>query len=202
MIFEAVFGGLTGLLGSAINSYNERKMKELEIADARDRRGHERLMVEAESKATLAEIDAGVQAARAQVEGEIAVAETQAFRDSQRQGQQKHFAGDWLEQLFAVDGWMAALAHPAAVAIASLLALADVLKGIARPAITAYLLGVSTWLTAIVWSIPAEPIASGEAVELIRLLVNAIVYLTTTAVTWWFGDRQAAKVLAKRLERV
>jgi len=66
----------------------------------------------------------------------------------------------------------------------------DVYRGIVRPTITFYfaiLMTLITWqllsLNNGAWVDPAQ------ANQMLKDIINAIIFLTTTAITWWFGTR-------------
>ena len=74
-----------------------------------------------------------------------------------------------------------------------LLVLVDVFRGLVRPALTVYLI----WL---VWDTRAEVVAilaqakisalsSFKAMAIYESVINMILYLAATCVTWWFGSR-------------
>ena len=65
--------------------------------------------------------------------------------------------------------------------------LVDAIRGLMRPAITLYTLGLMTaigWLLYRAQGIPAE-----MAGPLWTQIVQTVVFLATTCVTWWFGSR-------------
>jgi hypothetical protein len=39
--------------------------------------------------------------------------------------------------------------------------------------------------------VTAEDLTSTEALDLLKLIIGSILYLTTTCVLWWFGTRNA-----------
>lgn len=69
----------------------------------------------------------------------------------------------------------------------------DALKGLMRPLITVFMLIVSTWLLAALWKKLGglEAFSTEELVSLFEYMVKQIVFLTVTAVTWWFASRPA-----------
>jgi uncharacterized membrane protein len=60
-----------------------------------------------------------------------------------------------------------------------------------RPAITFYLLLVSTILTVIVWGRVGglSSFTPDQLTDLLREMIGTILFLTVTAVAWWFGSR-------------
>jgi len=71
----------------------------------------------------------------------------------------------------------------------------DKVRGMMRPLITVYLLGISTYIARVLTATLNGLGALGEAesITLYGNIINAIVFLTTTAVTWWFGSRPINK---------
>lgn len=202
-MWDVLLGGITGLIGTIWSSYNQRKIKELENEDKKAERSHELAMVEAESQAMLAEAEANIKVTTAQVEGAVNLEEVKAFTASQRTGNVNVFLESFMERIFSAQGWVAYVAQPVGVLICLLFGLVDTLKGLARPGITAYLLGVSTWITVQAWNILdalKSPISPFQAETILLNVVTTVLYLTVTAVTWWFGDRMTAKGMERLLK--
>lgn len=203
-LFTTLFGGLTGLLGTIWSTYNQRKNKELELADRDKQRAHDVAMVKAESEAMVAEAEADIKVTRARVAGEVEVAEVAAFGESQKAGHVRIFDSGYMGRLFDATGWARWFTIPFGVLLAVFFGLADACKSMARPSITAYLLGVSTWITVKAWrlldTMNASALTPAMAGGIVSDTINIVLYLTVTAVTWWFGDRMASKGLAKGLK--
>mgnify|MGYP000642794053 CR=1 FL=1 len=199
-MWQMLLGGLTGLLGTVWSSYNQRKIKELDLQDKQADRAHDLAMVDAESKAMVAEMQANIQVTQAQVEGEVSLQEARAYTTSQKYGNTNVFLESFMDRMFHTTGWVAWLAQPLGVFICLLFGLVDTVKGIARPAITAYLLGVSTWVTIQAWDLlnsMGTALTATQAGDILERVVVTVLYLTTSAVTWWFGDRMTAKGLSR-----
>ena len=203
-LFTTLFGGLTGLIGTVWSSYNQRKIKALEISDRDKQRAHDVAMVKAESEAMMAESEANIKVTSTRVAGEIEVAEVAAFTESQKAGRVRIFDSGYMDRLFDMEGWVKMFTVPFGVLLALLFGLADAFKSMARPGITAYLLGVSTWITAKAWqlleAVNAPALTPAMAGGILSDTIHIVLYLAVTAVTWWFGDRMASKGLAKTLK--
>jgi len=205
MLLEStLLGGITGLIGTIWSSYNQRKVKALEMDDRDRQRAHDVAMVKAESDAMIAESKAQIQITAARIGGEIELAETQAFAGSLTAGRAKIFDAAYMEQLFEAEGWVRFISIPAGVLLAVFFGLVDFTKEMVRPGITVYLLGISTWITAKAWMLlermNVAVMTPSMAIGIVSDAINVVLYLTVTAVTWWFGDRMAAKGLAKNLK--
>lgn len=199
-----VLGGITGLIGTVWSSYNKRKLAALEMEDRDKQRRHDVDMVKAESDATIAESKAQIEVVSARVSGAVEIAETEAFTSSLEAGQAMVFDESYMERLFEVKGWLRFVSIPVAVLLSVFFGVLDLVKGFARPGITFYLLGISTWITIKAWSlldkINQSQITATMATNIISDAIGIIFYLTVTSVTWWFGDRMAAKGMAKNLK--
>lgn len=104
---------------------------------------------------------------KAEVEGKIAldVAEMNAFAESQKEASVRY--GGFVDQI----------------------------RGLMRPIITVFLLAASTWILYRVWQMVGglESLNERELLDLFRDQINAMSFLTMTAVTWWFGSRPSHK---------
>lgn len=60
-----------------------------------------------------------------------------------------------------------------------------------RPIITGYLLIMSSVLFVVVWIRVGglENISKADLVDMLLLMINAVIFLTVTCVSWWFGSR-------------
>ena len=205
MMLDMIFGGITGLVGTIWSGYNQRKIKELEIADKKADREHELNMVHAESEAMMAEAQANIQVTQAQVEGEVSLAEARAYTTSQSKGNNSIFLETFMDRLFATTGWLAFVAQPIGTLLCFFFGVVETVKSMTRPAaITMYLLGISTWVTIQAWDLLGKlgtPLTPLQAQTILTDVLSTLLYLTSSAVTWWFGDRMTAKGIARILEK-
>lgn len=216
IIATLLSGGVTGLIGTIWSSYNKRKERELDLKDRQANREHELKMVSATTKATLAKIEAGIQQTKTETEGKISLAETEVFKESIKQADKPMITDAYVQRLFDMDGWIKYLTVPIAVLLCVLFTIVDFIKGVIRPAITMYSLGIATWVTYKSWllleqlantgtaavntvavgaaSIAPSFITADMATTIVINACNIIFYLTVTTVTWWYGDRSAGKL--------
>ena len=92
------------------------------------------------------------------------------------------------EATTSADLKMASYAHDTGVGRASRWVI-NILR-LVRPGLTAGLMG----MTGVLW-VQSDP--AGMGIEIRPEVAHAIIYLTVTAVTWWFGDR-GTKAFEKR----
>lgn len=187
MILETVAGALTGLLGTALTTYSNYKMCQLE-ADNKIK------LLEAESAQMRAEAEASIKVAQAACDIRVEEQEAAAYVAAM-QTQKPALPSEWLATLLSQEGWARFLTYPIAVLLLLLMGLGDVINHLMRPALTLYTLGIASWVTFQCWELlPAgEPLA--DAWQGWKDACDMIMLLAVTMVTWWFGDRRVAKHL-------
>ena len=154
-------GALVGLLGSVATKWLEYKTAGQRLVFEKEMAQIRTRELELEQQHALALADKQIDIAR--VEGEIQadVASMAAFVESQK------------EHAATYGGFV------------------DQLRGVMRPLITSFLLGVSTWLMWSVWKRVdgLSSLSDTELLSLFHTLLDSVTFLTMTAVTWWFGSR-------------
>jgi hypothetical protein len=191
MLLETILGGVTGLIGNIVGGIFKYKTAKLQ-AD------HDENMIKLETEAMVTEAKANIAITRATVEGEIEIADSKAYMHSQIAGNKALFGQKWVDKLLSVEGRWKILTLPVAILVAFLFGFVDFARGFMRPALTGYLVGMSTFIT--IWAyriMSAEGITlnAEQAVKIFEDTTSIIVYLTVSCVTWWFGDRRMAKTI-------
>jgi len=193
MIIETILGVVTGIGGSLVTGIMNYKMQKL-------KNEYELAKIKAETDALVAEAEANIKITQAQVEGEIEIADAKAYMISQKEGNKAIFKEAYLVKLFETRGWFRVVTIPLATFLVALFGLIDVFRAFMRPGITAYLAGVTTWITWMAWQIMQRFNANLTAVQATAIfqdVTRTVVYLTVSCVTWWFGDRRMAKFLMR-----
>lgn len=160
------FGAITGLIGGFLAKREQRKLLQLENEHARYMADIDLQRDQLQYQQELALADKRVE--HAQIEGEIAadVASAQAFTISQQPSK--------------------------------LTKVGELAKTAMRPVITVVLL----WVTWTIYSETSELIGGLEGLDAVQLqklfvyIVHAIIFLTITAVSWWFASRGERAVKA------
>jgi len=186
-------GGLSGLLGSAITSIVNYKMKGMEFKHAEDMR---RLEIDGMTK----EHELAMERTKVEFEGKINIAELEALKETYKNSQTFLFDQSYFNALFRSSwtSWIGAI-------IAFMFGIVDFMKHLARPLLTYYVMGLATYVTIVSYNILEK--AQGGAISvdtaeaIFRDSVSLIFYLTTTAFSWWFCDRRIAKFAAKFLDK-
>jgi hypothetical protein len=189
MPWDIILGGITGLVGSAVTSIFNFKTEKL--------RGEIKIKtIEAETSAMIEEAKANIAITKATVEGEVEIVDSNAFMQSQKEGNKALFGNKWIDKLLEIQGGWRFIAFPVAVLVAFLFGLVDFLRGLMRPVLTIYLVALSSWITYkayMILQMTKSAITASEALAIFTDSTSIIIYLTVSCVTWWFGSRQMAK---------
>ena len=224
MLIETILGGVTGLIGNVVGGIFKYKHAKLQKEIAAASQAHEIALVQAETAAMIEEAKANIKITQAQVEGAIDLKDADAYMQSLKEGNKTLFSNKWIDNLLNIDGYMFTWSSkaktledgtkvpekerkflswklftvPIASVIAFLFGIVDFIKGMIRPSLTAYLCGVTTWVTMMAWDIMQKSgteITATQAMEIFQDTTSIVVYLTVSCVTWWFGDRRMAKTI-------
>lgn len=177
-------GVVSGLIGTAVTTvagYFTQKLKNK----------HDVEMGNLDIKSMKMEAEMNIKVTKAKVEGEVELAEVDAMKTSYTMLSQDLFDKSYMKYIMG-RGWLAWVAVP----IVLMFALVDFLKHLARPALTYYLVGATTWITYLcykIMSLDGIVMTGNEAFDLFKIVVMTVIYLTASCVSWWFGDRRIAK---------
>jgi len=192
--FNLIFGGITGLIGSITTSITNYKIQKL-------KNEHEVIMVKENTKAMIAETEANIKVTQVETDAAIELADSHAYLKSIELGNQNMFGQKWIDKLFAVQGWFRFCSIPVAVLIAFLFGMVDFLKAFTRPGITWLFTGATLFLGYTAWVTLGDAGMSAmdttAALAILTHIMDIVLYLTVSCVTWWFGDRRIAKFLTR-----
>lgn len=194
---DILLGGVTGLIGNAFTTWFKYKDRKMQCA-------HEKDMAKIELDAMIKEAQMQIKVTQSRIEGEIELADAAAYKESLKSGREKLFSDKWIDMIMAAgkDKWWGSICKLVGLFIASGFAFLDWLRSFMRPAMTLYLMGATTWVTMLAWKIMEN--AQGGAIDVVTAMgileqvISTIIYLTVSAVTWWFGDRTMSKFLQQQ----
>lgn len=173
-IFGSIFGGgATGLLGVALQRWADYKNRQLDLQLERERRETEIAKRKADAEIMREEYSGKLRVAQEEGATSRDVAESQAFAQTLLREPERFSNSSTLSPW---QQWV--------------MVLLDAFRGSVRPLLTIYLCALTTY----VWvqvrgELAGTDLSSSAALEVWRLVVGQILYLTTTVVLWWFGTR-------------
>lgn len=186
MIVEGLIGVFTGLLGNALTSWTNLKTQKL-------KNEHDLAMVKAESEAMREEAAMNIKITETEVKGELLRMEEANYGKNIELANKPVISNQLIAKLFD-SKWTAWLGS----ILVFLLGLVEFLKGFTRPGLTYYLVALTSWITwyaADILSSKQELMDAIAAAALFNKVVDIVIYLTVSVVTWWFADRRTAKFL-------
>jgi hypothetical protein len=180
LLTSVLGGGMTGLLGGVANRYFDWLAEKEKVKLQEMTFKHEYAI--AEKEAEKAVILAKEQREQKETEASYA-ALTESYKTD--------------KATFFSESWMAVMGARTKAIVGFMFAMVDLVRGLTRPGLTLYLCIVSTWMTykiyvifdALTPKITADTASLGQLVGTANTIIIAILYLTTTAVSWWFASR-------------
>lgn len=207
MLGTLISGGLFGFAGSIFKGI-------LGFFEKKNERAHEIQVIKANQAFMLAEAKANIEITQAQVAGAVELAETAAFKESLRMGQDDMIKESWINKLFEYERgkWYSWLAALTAHSLVFLMAIIDCIRRLMRPVLTLYVMAGATWITTLVWQIlvfhaqnTGNPeltfhpvIDKAQAYLLFLQIIDFTFFMASTGFGWWFGDRAITKGLFKK----
>ena len=178
LLMSSFGGGITGLIGGAVEKVFAYKTKKLEIEMAKERYVHEVAMRKADAEIMAQEWAARTKVAEIEAESKIEVEDAKAFAIT-KENEDKNYL-DYLDKLTPVQDW--------------LFVVLEFCKGSIVPFLTFYLCTITTiiYLKA-AKLLNMDIILPGMAYDMVNQITNTILYLTTTACMYAFGIRNREK---------
>lgn len=178
MLFSGgALGSLFGFLGSWLTNWQKGKEQERQFAHDLDMR---RLDMEARKQ----DAELAMKTMELKTEGELKVAEMDLVKESYKEAFTPLISADMLA---GASTWIKSFALV-------LLSVAEFARTIMRPALTGYLVLASTFIT--MWIYRTDP-STFIGSDMAKDTIGTITFLTVSAVTWWFADRQRMKSSGK-----
>lgn len=173
MLGSIFSGGATGLIGIAIQRYADHKNKQQDIFREQIRLSNEVKLRKLDFEIMEKEWAGRTRIAQLEMTGAADITDSRAFAESFKMEPQRYAEGIkppkfWRHALFALD-W---------------------LRGFVRPGLTLYLCVLTTMIYFQARDLlNKEDLSSTEVLDIERLIISTILYLTTTCVLWHFGTR-------------
>jgi hypothetical protein len=165
---------------------------------------HDEKMIDLQTQAMIQKAQAQIQVTKAQIEGEVELADSESYKKSQEVGNVKMFAEKWIDMIMEAGNrkWTGWFFRLLGTIIAAGFALVDWLSGMMRPALTIYLVGAASYITYLAWIIMQKYgigiMTADQAIGIFQQVTSTMIYLAVSAVTWWFGDRTMSKYLQEK----
>ena len=173
-VLSVFSGGLTGLVGTALQSYYTYKSKQLDIDLEKNKAANEIELRKIDIQMQAAEWASRTQIAQITADGETDKADAAILAASYLTEPQQYSEKSLLSHS---QEWV--------------MVFLDAFKAIIRPSLTVYL----CILTSLIYAQTRGLITTNQSdsFALLQKLVDTILYLTTTCILWYFGSRNKVK---------
>ncbi len=176
-ILSIFSGGLTGIIGVAIQRFTEYKTKQLEVEMARDKMAHEIDMKHADAQIMEQEWAARTKVAEVEGASHENIAAEASFNTALT-SEPKRYSDE--TKTTTGQEWM--------------FVILDLVRGAVRPALTIYLCGITTVIYVQSKNLlGSSTFTPDQAYNLTAQIIETVLYLTTTCVLFWFGTRNKEK---------
>jgi hypothetical protein len=180
-IFGSIFsGGATGIIGVVAQRFADYKNKQLDMQLEKQRADNAVALRRVDAEIMAQEYAARLQITTVETAGRSDVADSESFGKSFEMEPKIYATG----KLTNGQRW--------------LMVILDTLRGSIRPLLTIYLCVLTTM---VYWQAKAllegKPLEPAEALDLVKMIIGTILYLTTTCVLWWYGTRNKSETEKK-----
>jgi len=177
-IMSILTGGASGLLGVIAQRAFDAWNKKQELDKMKAQWEHEAVMKDKDAAIMAQEWASRTQIAGTEADAAKDVAQSNAFAESLKSQAVRYSEGKQTGPF-----------------LTGCLVLLDVFNGAVRPALTVYLCALTTYIWFQVRELlKHESLTPAEALGLWTLVIETILYLTTTCVLWHFGTRNKQSV--------
>lgn len=188
-ILSGVLGSLTGIIGHWFKAKEEKEKREFELKKVSLEMDRDKL----NSELRLKEIEAGVMVEESRLEGNLLIEESKGFNQAVMEINKnklnnstldKLIDGNWFKQLFGIT-------------LAFLLGVTDVVRGLIRPTLTIASFIVLGYVLH-TFTLGYENLTIQQQASLISVSIDAIIYVLTASVQFWYMDRHGARDFRKK----
>lgn len=171
-IASLLAGGLSGLLGKGIERYFDHKAKKLEFEINNQKYAHEIALRKADAEIMAQEWAQRTKVAEIEAAAVVGVEDAKAFAVSLQDDPKKFYEGKYSK----AQAW--------------LMVFLDFCRGFIRIGLTSYLCVLTTLIYIQAYRLlDVGFILPNMAYDLVKVIIDTVLYLTTLAVAWQFGSR-------------
>jgi len=217
--FEALLGGLTGLVSSLATGYMNIKMKKLDMEQKKLDQNHELARIDAESKAMILEKEQEIKIINTEYEGKESIEDAQIYKEGQKlifKNQNRIY--NTVDKLIDSTGSFSFVFKFLGGILAFFLGIIEIFQKSIRPGLTIFytlssvyicytcinLIGQNDDILVAISSMDqaSKSIILERAYSIINQFISAIIYLTISVVTFWFSDRASGKFIQNHLKGI
>lgn len=193
MLSVAFSGGATGLIGVLFQRFFDLKAKQQDLELVRINNEHARLLAQMEVEKANRAAQASENVAEMQAEAQMRSAELDAQAKADEAAARVYIASVDADRATYLDAKTQSRSKFARV----MMTIVDSVRGLIRPVLTLYMVIIATvmfhWAKDLAAPGGTSVVDTSKAADIIKSIIDTLLYLTTTCVVWWFGARTPAK---------
>lgn len=179
LISGVISGGATGLLGILIQRFFDLKGRDKDIAMLQLQHAQTLALAQIESERARIRADADTYIADRQLEATEAEADSRSLVASYENDKATYLS----KEAQGTSKW-----------VTYAFAFVDVVRGLIRPLLTAYLVVLATAMFIWVKSLAGDnTLNTDQVLKLMESIISTLLYLVTACTLWWFGSRPPKK---------
>lgn len=186
-------GGATGLIGVFFQRFFDYKNKQQELELVKINNEHARQLAQMDVEKADRAAQAAEHVADAQAQAQVRGAELEAQARADEAAARAYVASVDADRATYLDAGTQSRSKFARV----MMTIVDSVRGLIRPVLTLYLVVLATfmfaWATNLATASGGSAIDAAKATEIVKSIIDTLLYLATTCVVWWFGVRPSAK---------
>jgi hypothetical protein len=193
LLSVAFSGGATGLIGVLFQRFFDFKAKQQDLELVKINNEHARLLAQMDVDKANRAAQASEKVAESQAEAQMRSAELDAQAKADEAAARVYIASVDADRATYLDSKAQSRSKFARI----MMTIVDSVRGLIRPVLTIYLVVIATvmfyWARDLASPGGNSIVDAGKASEIVKSIIDTLLYLTTTCVVWWFGVRPSAK---------
>jgi len=194
-------GGVLGIFGSLGNAWlkniADEKERAFKLAENQSQRDHELKMINAETEATVKEIEANVRRDQIITEGQADIEEIKGRNSAILKISQDYVKASLTEDMmFNKNPWTAWLTVPMGMFITFIHGLVDISRTLVRVLVTYGSVVFSAYVTYMAFGMYQEldiAMSSDELYQIIQTMLRLLTFTTSTVIGFWFMDKSMSR---------
>lgn len=175
--FGAIFGGITGLVGTWLKSKHERDMLKIKLEEKQKDREHDLAVMKMEGENAIAVAE--IQRQEADDVASAAALQASYKMEPKRYAEGMTFPDNWYGRILKA-------------LVTFLMFCLDFFRGVMRPGLTLYMAVLNSLIyweyQRLIETYAIQPTPE-QSYAIMMYFASSFSYLFTTAFVWWFGDR-------------
>ena len=198
---SGIGGGLFGILGGLgtawIKAKADEKEREFKLSQMKLKQDYNLQMIEAETTATIKEVEANVRRDQIIMDGKADIEESRGRNESILKLSENYVKTSLVEKMmFNTSKWTAWLTVPIAILITFIHGLVDISRTLVRVIVTYGAVAFSCYITYEAFGMYEQlniKMTAEQLYEVIQTMLRLLTFTTSTVIGFWFMDKSMSR---------